>query len=119
MTNLLIENTKWVEFIFENLFLEYTIGNLTLMSNKKIIAHKTNEEIKVNLKKLKANLGILNQERLRMKYNYDLEKDTTYRKMISDLHIKTLVNMADNSPILETQKWGMKLRGLAMQDEYH
>ena len=92
---------------------------MKLISNGKIIGHNTNQHLKANLKKIKADINNLNQAKLRLKYNYNLEKDLTYRKMISDLHLKTLINLAEKSPNIKTQQWGVRLKTIGIENAYH
>jgi hypothetical protein len=95
------------------------VKNYKIKSSGKIMADKTNQELISELKKTKRNIQLLNQEKLRLKYNYDLEKDLNYRKMISEKHCDNLIQMALQSPVIETQQWGTRLNSVKRHDMYH
>ena len=85
--------------------------------NKNVGGH-TNEAINFELRRTRGWINELNQEKLRLKYDYDLEKDLIYRKMIDDKHVESLIEMAEYSPNPNVQRWGDKLRALKLQDSY-
>lgn len=90
-----------------------------MKSSGKNIADLTNEELVAEVKKTKRQIRLLNQEKLRLKYNYDLEKDQEYRKMIEDRHCKTLIQMAEKSKEKDIQILGARLKSVSQPDHYY